>query len=217
MLKPFRIGLRLVCLGVAALFACQISVKSAGRGRLSGSVESIPVREVGLVLGTGEVLPNGRVNRYFRYRIEAAAKLYHAGKIKRFILSGDHASESYNEPADMRRALIAAGVPESAITLDGKGFRTLDSMVRARDVFGVEQFTVISQRFHVQRALYMAKHLGIDAIGFAAEDVPFSFYVRARELFACVRAVIDAQRLPQQEAKAPPPEAHQPEKIDVTL
>lgn len=213
MLKRFRIGLRLCCLGVAALFACQISVKSAGRGRLFNSLEKVPAREVGLVLGTGEILPNGRVNRYFRYRIEAAAKLYHAGKIKRFILSGDHASEAYNEPADMRRALIAAGVPESAITLDGKGFRTLDSMRRARDVFGAGSFTVISQRFHVQRALYMAKHLQMDVIGFCAEDVPFSFYVRARELLACVRAVADMHLFSGGKVEVSPP----PQKIDITL
>lgn len=215
MLKLLRIALRLFCLGVAALFACQWSVQSAGRRKIYRSVEAVPAREVGVVLGTSEILANGRTNRFFRFRIEAAAKLYHAGKVKRFILSGDHASEDYNEPADMQKALVKAGVPESAITLDGKGFRTLDSMLRARDTFETNSFIIISQCFHVQRALYMTKNLGIDAIGFCAEDVPYSIYVRARELLACVRVMADVHLFLPREAGKIKQEKSAP--IDITL
>jgi len=134
-------------------------------------IDQVPARRVGLLLGTGPRLGDGRRNLYFDYRIEAAAALYRAGKIERILASGDNGREEYNEPEAMRDALIAAGVKPEHIVLDYAGFRTLDSVVRAQKVFGAEAFTVISQGFHCKRAVYLARAYGIDAIGYAARDI----------------------------------------------
>ena len=133
-------------------------------------VDAIETREVGLLLGTSPRGKNGP-NLYFRYRIEAAAQLYHAGKIRKIIVSGDNSRKNYNEPGAMREALEARGVRPEDIYEDYAGFRTLDSVIRADKVFGQKKFTVISQMFHCKRAIYLAERNGIDAIGFSAQDV----------------------------------------------
>lgn len=181
--------------GLAAGFfaLCQWMVLRAGKDRLYTRVEEVPPREIGLLLGTGEKLGNGDENFFFTYRIAAAAELYKAGKVRRILASGDNHVREYDEPAMMQRALIAAGVPQEAILLDDAGFRTLDSVVRAREVFGFSQFIIISQRFHNQRALLIADHYGMDAAGYCARDVAvrFSLRTRIREAFARVKAVLD--------------------------
>ena len=125
--------------------------------------------------------------------ITAAAALYHAGKVQRLLLSGDNGTLHYNEPWVMRKALIAAGVDSSHIALDHAGFRTLDSMVRAREVFGLSEFVVISQRFHVERAVYLAHAEGIQAVGFCAADVDRhrGFRTLLREYGARVKVFVD--------------------------
>ena len=130
---------------------------------------------------------------YFKYRINPAVELYRAGKIKHIIVSGDNSLKEYNEPKQMQQALIQKGVPESAITLDYAGFRTLDSVVRGKKVFGQQKFIIISQKFHIERALFIAHKYGIDAIGFAALDPPekYSIKTKVREVFAKTKAVID--------------------------
>lgn len=160
---------------------------------LYDDVSNIPARHVGLVLGTSKRLSDGSANPFFQYRIEAAAKLYKAHKIKYLLLSGDNRHYTYNEPQDMKKALLAQGIPENVIFLDYAGLRTFDSVVRCNQVFGQQQFVIISQRFHNQRALYIAKQMQIDAIGFNAQDVGFArgFKTRFRELFARVKVLID--------------------------
>lgn len=183
----------LVLLGGMAVLVCQWWVLRAGDGKLYSDVSTIPARDVGLLLGTSEKKDSGHRNPFFDHRIAAALALYKAGKVHHLLLSGDNGTPEYNEPAAMKAALMRHGVPESAITLDDAGFRTLDSVVRAKEVFGLTRFTIISQRFHDQRALLIANHYGIDAIGFCAADVEFKYSpkTRFREALARVKAILD--------------------------
>lgn len=175
------------------IFYANHTIEKSAEGRVFSMVEEVPVADVALVLGTSKYSRSGNMNLYFKYRIEAAAKLYFSGKAKHFILSGDNNEKYYNEPRDMRKALISKGVPASAITLDYAGFRTLDSVVRAHKVFGVQKLVVISQLFHNQRAIYIGKAFGIDVYGFNAIDVhdQYSRYTHLREYLARVKAVLD--------------------------
>ena len=177
----------------AFVAACQWLVIRAGKGKLYSEIDTIPTRQFGLLLGTSERLGNGDGNWFFQYRIAAAAALYKAGRVKHLLVSGDNSEKHYDEPAAMTRALVAAGVPASAITVDDAGFRTLDSVVRARFVFGLKQFTVISQQFQNERAIMIADNFGIDAIGFCAQDVPvkYSMRTRVREVLARVKVFLD--------------------------
>lgn len=168
--------------------------------RLYTDVATVPVREVGLVLGTSRYLANGQPNLHFANRIAAAAALYHAGKVRHLLVSGDHHRAYYNEPAMMTAALLAAGVPASAITRDEAGLRTLDSVVRAQEIFGVTSCTIITQRFHNTRALEIARAHHFDAIGFCAADpaYPDSVGPQMREVLARVAAVLDLYVLHRQ-------------------
>jgi len=159
--------------------------------------EAIPHRRVGLVLGCSPVLAGGWQNLYFRNRIDAAVKLFKAGKVDYLLVSGDNHVKHYDEPTAMRDALVAGGVPEERIVLDYAGFSTLDSIVRAKKVFGQSELCIVSQRDHAMRALYFAKHNGIDAVGFAARDVTGRHSVRTniRESLARVRALLDVHLL----------------------
>jgi SanA protein len=149
--------------------------------------------KVGLLLGTSRYTARGNTNLYFKYRINAAVDLYTTGKIKHIIVSGDNRVENYNEPKQMQAALMERGIPESAITLDYAGFRTLDSVVRCKKVFGQQQFIIISQQFHVERALFIAHKYAAEAIAFTAKDPPekYSTKTKVREVFAKTKAVID--------------------------
>jgi SanA protein len=174
-------------------FSNWIIIHSAKESVYDSVIDTPNGNEVALILGTSRYTRWGTTNLYFKYRIEAAAKLYHSGKVKHIIVSGDNALKEYNEPKQMLQALIKKGVPENSITLDFAGFRTLDSVVRCKKVFGQTKFIIVSQRFHVERALFIANKYDIDAIGFAAQDPPekYSFKTRFREYFAKTKAVID--------------------------
>ncbi|CAG4992722.1 hypothetical protein DYBT9275_01021 [Dyadobacter sp. CECT 9275] len=161
------------------------------------SIESLPSNDVALVLGTSRNTERGKENLFFRYRMEATARLFKEGKIKYIILSGNNDSQYYNEPLDMKRALLNLGIPENVMTLDYAGFRTFDSVVRCREVFNQNNFTIISQNFHNARALYIAHNEGINAISFAAQDVPDGYSLRTliREYLARPKAVLDVHLL----------------------
>ena len=157
-------------------------------------VDTIPERSVGLLLGTSPS-SQGMVNIFYATRIEAAKMLYEKGKIHHIIVSGDNATKEYNEPLAMQKSLIQAGIPESVITLDYAGFRTLDSVVRAKEIFSqTGGITVISQPFHVERALFLARANGVDAIGFGAANVSLARGLRTyiREIGARWIALYDA-------------------------
>jgi SanA protein len=157
------------------------------------NITDVPARRVGLLLGTGKTTRGGWSNPHFVNRVQAAAELYRAGKIERILVSGDNHVKGYDEPTDMKDALVATGVPEQAIALDYAGFRTFDSIVRAKKVFGVSDCTVISDRFHNYRSLFIARRYGIDAVAYCAEDVPLRYSVKTkvRECAARLKAVLD--------------------------
>lgn len=171
-IKKISLGLIASIASVLTIFiVCDHIVTNNSYGRVYDSVDTIPYRKVGLVLGTNpQTRKNGKENLYFKYRIEKAAELYHAGKVSYLLLSGDNSRESYNEPEAMKDSLLAHGVPESAIVLDFAGFKTLDSVVRCKEVFGQDSVTIISQFFHNERAIYIADHRGLDAIAINAKD-----------------------------------------------
>ena len=168
-------------------------MRASAEGRTYCDVEKIPHREAGLVLGCVEVLPNGRTNLFFAHRIQAATELYRHRKIDVIIVSGDNHRAGYDEASDMKNALVRNGIPEERIFCDYAGFRTLDSVVRAKAIFGQTNITVVSQEFHNQRAIYIAQHRGIDAIGFNAPDVNAYYSLRTmmREHLARVKTVLD--------------------------
>lgn len=153
----------------------------------------IPANKTGLLLGTCKTLSNGLPNEYFTNRIRAAVNLYHSGKIQYIVISGDNGKKTYNEPLDMKNELIRLGIPAEKIFLDYAGFRTYDSVIRMNKIFGQKSFTVISQDFHNRRAVYIAKRLGLNAIGYNAKDVNkyYGFKTMLREKFARVKVFTD--------------------------
>lgn len=180
------LALLAILLATTVIVYCNVRIGSYSKSRLFDTVEAIPHRHAGLLLGTTPKTRNGNTNEYFTYRIDACVSLYNAGKIDRIIVSGDNRRRDYNEPEAMRKALVEKGIPNSVIFLDYAGFRTLDSVVRAREIFGQDCYTVISQPFHNERAIFIAGKKGIDAIGFNARDarLRYGFKTRLREVFA---------------------------------
>ncbi len=153
---------------VAFTVYANVRVENAAERRLYATVDSVPHNKVALLLGTNPLNRRGRPNSYFINRINTAAELYHAGKVDFIIASGDNHTKLYDEPTAMRDSLIAHGVPEDRIILDFAGFRTLDSVVRAKEVFGCDSLTIISQADHNARALYLAECNGMEAVAISA-------------------------------------------------
>lgn len=182
------------------VLSCNLWIENHAKSRVYKSVAELPSNHVGLVLGTSSRVKNGRPNLYFRYRMEAAAEAYKAGKVRHLLVSGDNRAANYNEPKEMKKHLVAKGVPEEAITLDYAGLRTLDSVVRAKKIFGQHKLTIITQKAHAERAVFIASHHGIDAVAFAAKDVPIrmSTKTRIREWLARCKAVLDLYLLNKQ-------------------
>ncbi|MBO5540273.1 MAG: YdcF family protein [Muribaculaceae bacterium] len=184
--------LAVACLALIA--TCDIAVKATAHGRTYDNVNDIPHNRVGLLLGTNPTTPRGTHNYYYTHRINAAAELFHAGKVDYLLISGDNSSKHYDEPTMMRDSLLLHGVPADRIVLDYAGFRTLDSVIRAKEVFGQSSFTIISQKFHNERALVQARHYGIDAIAYNADDVILGYpwlKVQCRERLARVKLYLD--------------------------
>jgi SanA protein len=177
---------------VALLVAGRVLISRAANGRTYTDVSLIPHRRVGLLLGCPKRV-HGWSNPFFENRIAAAAELYQHAKVDYIIASGDNHVQFYDEPVDMKNALVEKGVPANRIYLDYAGFRTLDSIVRAKEIFGQDSVTVVSQNFHNERAIFLAQHHGIEAIGFDATDVPpaYAFKTLLREQFAKTKAVLD--------------------------
>jgi len=181
-LKLIKLGLAATAIFVVGAFVANMMIVRAATDKTYSAVQMIPHRRVGLVLGCQKRLSNGRLNRFFQTRIRAAVNLYRHGKVDYLLASGD--------ATDLKNALIDQGVPAERIYLDHAGFRTLDSVVRAKEVFGLTEVTIISQEFQTQRAIFIANHWRLDAIGYNAPEV-FSLKTPFREHFARVRAVLD--------------------------
>jgi SanA protein len=188
-----RIFFILVLLLAALLGASNLWIIKSTESKVYSDLSKLPEHRVALVLGTSHRMVGGGPNPYFEKRIETAATLYKMGKIDHFILSGDNRTMFYNEPWEMRKALIRAGVPENAITLDYAGLRTLDSVVRSKKIFGQDKITIITQPFHSYRALFISSYYDIDAVAMVADEpgLEQSFKVRIREYFARTKAVLD--------------------------
>jgi SanA protein len=156
-------------------------------------VNKIPHNKVGLLLGTSKYISSGDSNQYFYNRIKATVALFKAGKIDFIVISGDNSQKYYNEPNDMKKALLKLGIPESKIYLDFAGLRTYDSVIRVHEIFGQDSFTVISQEFHNKRAIFIARKLKLKAIGFNAKDVNLynGFRTNFREKLARVKVFLD--------------------------
>lgn len=178
---------------VILLVAANVWVVSSTASGIFSSYSDIPVNPVGLVLGTSSRRTDGSPNPFFHNRMAAAAELFRLGKISHIIVSGDNRSRFYNEPLEMKKALVRLGVPERSITLDYAGLRTLDSVVRSKEIFGQDHITIITQPFHSYRALFISRFYQIEAVALVAEepdDEPaVSVYVR--EYFARAKAVLD--------------------------
>lgn len=183
----------LILFALLAIFVCNELVENAAEGKLYSNASELPYNKVGLLLGTAKHLQGGFENPYYRYRIDAALEVLRAGKITYIVVSGDNSTKEYNEPQMMRDDLIKAGIDSSVIYLDYAGFRTFDSMVRLREIFSQDAVTVISQRFHNERALFIASREEIEAVGFNARDVSSSagFKVQVREKLARVKVFVD--------------------------
>lgn len=181
------LGAFLVTLGLNAW------VVLSTRAYVTPDMDKLPDNNVGLLLGTSSHTVNGHYNPHFQTRIRAAVTLYRSGKIRHLLVSGANPGRYYNEPREMYQALVKAGVPGRAITMDFAGFRTLDSVVRARAVFSQTRLTIISQRYHDYRAVFIARHKGIQASAYAARPVTLQTLipVLAREYLARVKAVMD--------------------------
>jgi len=157
-------------------------------------VQKIPEKKAALVLGCAKYLGSGHLNYFYKYRIEAASKLFKAGKVKAIVVSGDNGSKSYDEPTQMHDDLVKAGVPSKYIQLDYAGFRTLDSIVRAKSIFDLEDYIIVTQRFHLERAIYLAHKKEQKVLGFVAKDFANTIWAKRmgrRELLARFKAVLD--------------------------
>ncbi len=160
---------------------------------LYDNIQNLPANRVGIVLGTSRYTSEGNPNGHYRRRLEAVVSLVKAGKIRYVLVSGDNGTPWYDEPTRMRRDLIAMGITPEIIYRDYAGFRTLDSILRAREVFGLDAFTVITQRYHNERAIFLAQANGIPAIGFNARGtlIQSDYNNRIREALARVLALIE--------------------------
>lgn len=168
-------------------------INKQSNDNIYNDLQNLPYNKSGLVLGTSKRVIGGKENLYFKHRIEAAFELFNAKKIDYLIVSGDNSILEYNETRDMKNALIELGVPANKIIEDFAGFRTLDSVIRSKEVFGQDSITIISQKFHNQRAIFIAKNHDIYALGYNAKDVPeyYGKKTQTREYFARVKSLID--------------------------
>ena len=154
----------------------------------------MPDNDAAVVLGTSPYVTGGKSSPQFHGRLRAAVELYRLGKIRHIIVSGANPDSTYNEPRAMWRELVKAGIPEKDVTMDFAGFRTLDSVVRAQAIFGLERMTIITQKYHAYRAVFIARKLGISAVAFvapAAADGRLGARHPPREVLARLRAVLD--------------------------
>ncbi|WP_313502666.1 SanA/YdcF family protein [Kaistella carnis] len=169
--NTLKIVLVLLALGFIFIVWANYTIEYNTEDYVTENLSKLPSEKVGLVLGTSKTLKSGGKNPYFYYRMDAAEELYKSGKITYIIVSGDNSTKDYNEPEDMQTVLVERGIPKSKIFLDFAGLRTLDSVVRAKEIFGQKSYIIISQRFHNERAVFLAQKKDITAYGYNAKDV----------------------------------------------
>lgn len=182
-----------ILLSLLLLGGADSLITACAEGKTFSNAADTPEFETAVLLGSGKTLANGRLNRFYQYRIEAVKTLWSAGKIKKIIISGDNSRKDYDEPSMFKADLIAAGIPSDSIWLDFAGFRTLDSVLRAQTIFGQNKVLFISQKFHNERAIWIAESHGMEAYGFNAQDVEMrhGLKIKIREVFARFYAILD--------------------------
>jgi len=179
---------------VIGLIAINISIARQALPHLYNDIKKVPSKKAALVLGTSKYMIGGGKNYFYSYRIRAAAELFRAGKVKAIVVSGDNSTKHYNETSKMQKDLVKAGIPSRYITLDPLGVRTLDSVVRAEAIFDLKDYIIVSQKFHLERALFIAKAKEQKVIGFIAKDIPgttAAYRMKAREYLARAKAFLD--------------------------
>ncbi len=190
-IKSAMVGFTLCCLAaIFLILLIDFAFDQNAKGKIYTDIEHLPSKPIALVLGTSKYIGK-KLNPYYRYRIEAAIELSNHQKVQGYLLSGDNAHRSYNEPWTMKRDLLKASIAEERIFLDYAGFRTLDSIVRAKEIFDVTEMVIITQTFHCQRALYLADFHGINAVCLGVDSPRTRNWVRFREIFARTKAVLD--------------------------
>lgn len=192
MKKSLRVGLWLAAFAVVVVSVVNWWVVASTQEKVLSDYRLLPDSSVVLVLGTSAKLKGGTPNPYFEDRIKAAATLYKLGKAKAFLLSGDNRTKYYNEPVEMRKALVKAGVPAEVITLDYAGLRTLDSMVRCKEIFGQNKVVLVTQPFHSYRAIFIGDFYQMDVVAWRTDtQIDGTQKVKLREYFARAKAVLD--------------------------
>lgn len=191
--RTFKFAAGIVFFAFVFIVASNIWVVESTENSIYSSYDSLPSNSVALVLGTSNRLVNGAPNPFFLERIAAAASLYRKGKVSHFLLSGDNRTRFYNEPEEMRKALIKEGIPPTIITLDYAGLRTLDSIVRSKEIFGQNKIIIVTQPFHCYRALFISRYFDIDAVAFLIKgnSIDNSVKVNVREWLARAKAILD--------------------------
>ena len=179
---------------ITAAITIDLYISKEAEADVYSDLTSVPAKKAAMVLGTAKYMVGGGQNYFYTYRIRAAAALFKAGKVKAIVVSGDHSTKYYDETGKMKKDLMTAGVPGKYITLDPLGVRTLDSVVRAEAIFDLKDYIIVSQRFHLERALFIAKAKGQKVIGFMAKDIPgtaAAYRMKAREYLARAKAFLD--------------------------
>jgi SanA protein len=190
----FRFYIPVSLLVLVFTFYCSYRVEKNAIGKLYTDVSEVPYNKVGLLLGTCKTMKDRKtINPFWKFRLEAAYALWKAKKIDRILISGDNGWHGYNEPQDFLDEFIAMGIPDSCLVCDFAGFRTHDSVIRCKKIFGQKKVTIISQQFHNERALFIARKYGLEAVGFNANDVSFrsGLYTFFREKAARVLLFLD--------------------------
>ncbi len=180
--------------GVMSLYFIDKGMTEQAQSSLYSDIKKIPTKRAALILGTAKYMVGGGKNYFYTYRIRAAALLFKSGKVKAIVVSGDNGTRYYDETTTMQKDLIKAGVPKKYITLDYAGFRTLDSVVRAEAIFDLKDYIIVSQKFHLERALFIAKAKGQKVIGFMAKEISgtaAAYRMKAREYLARAKAFLD--------------------------
>ncbi|MEA3433744.1 MAG: ElyC/SanA/YdcF family protein [Campylobacterota bacterium] len=184
----------IVIVTITTLIFIDTYISKQAEPDLYSNIKKVPGKKAALVLGTAKYIAKGKKNYFYTYRIRAAVQLFKSGKVKAIVVSGDSSTKYYDETTRMQQDLIKSGIPKKYITLDRLGLRTLDSVVRAEAIFDLKDYIIVSQKFHLERALFIAKAKGQKVIGFMAKDIPgtaAAYRMKAREYLARAKAFLD--------------------------
>ena len=190
--QMLRYGFLFLLLCILVIYISDVLISKSSEFVYS-TVDDIQYNKVGLVLGTSKYLKNSRINLFYKYRIQAAVKLYQNNKIDFILISGDNSKKDYNEPEEFKLDLIKLGIPKAKIVLDYAGFRTFDFVIRSKEVFGQQSITIISQKSHNEPAVFIARKHDINTIAFNAKSVSnrYGYKMMLREKFARVKTILD--------------------------